>query len=64
MSDHPAEAVEALARVVAEALWGEGAGDFNAATGYTITSESRRVAAAVLAAGYAPPPLGREKETA
>lgn len=38
-------------RVVAEALYGKGAGDFNKATGFTIIHESRQVVAALEDAG-------------
>lgn len=41
---------EAL-RVVAEALYGKGAGDFSVATGFTVLHESRQVVAALEEAG-------------
>ena len=49
---------EVLASLVANALYGEGAGDFYAATGWTVRHESEEVARALLAAGYQLVPPG------
>lgn len=42
---------EKAIKVVAEALYGKGAGDFNEATGFTVIHESRQVVDALENAG-------------
>lgn len=39
-------------KVVAEALYGKGAGEFTKATGFTVLHESRQVVAALEEAGF------------